>query len=113
MTDPEWVRRNFGEDAVVAMTSPPRKSSEDGMLPSSKHNSKNASTYNSQRNSGRKSDESDRETPRDRTSSSASKRGKLRRLFSRPGMATMMSRIRLINLIFWLLVSTVRMIIVS
>lgn len=73
MSDPEWVRRNFGEDAVVAMCTPPRGSGEDT------HDSKNAS----KRTSARKSDESDREIPRDRTSSSASKRGKLKRLFSR------------------------------
>ena len=80
LSDPEWVRRNFGEDAVVAMCTPPRASGEEGP-----RDSKQQSRIGSKRNSGRKSDESDRDTPRDRTSSSAGKREKLKRLFSRQG----------------------------
>ena len=79
MSDPEWVRRNFGEDAVAAMFTPPRMSSVD---------EPRDSKIGSKRSSGRKSDESVREIPRDRTSSGAGKREKLKRLFSRQGSAT-------------------------
>ena len=78
MSDPEWIRRNFGESAlgVAGTISPPR--------PSAESNTKR----NSKRNSGRKSDESDRGNKsgekRDRTSSGASGRvAKLKRVFSR------------------------------
>ena len=78
MSDPEWVIRNFGESALGAMSPPRRTSNED---------EPRASTSVSKRNSGgRVSDESGRETPfdkRDRTSSGASKREKLKRIFSR------------------------------
>ena len=74
MSDPEWVRRNFGEKAAesVSLSPPRRKSDESG-----------------KRNSGtqRVSDESGRNTPvdkRDRTSSGASRRvAKLKRVFAR------------------------------
>ena len=78
MSDPEWVIRNFGESALGAMSPPRRTSNED---------EPRASTSVSKRNSGgRVPDESGRETPfdkRDRTSSGASKREKLKRIFSR------------------------------
>ena len=72
MSDPEWVRRNFGESAlgVTGTISPPRKSGD-----------------SSKRNSDRISDESTRGQSidkRDRTSSGASGRvAKLKRVFSR------------------------------
>ena len=78
MSDPEWVLRNFGESALVAMSPPRRTSNED---------EPRDTTSTSKRTSrGRVSDESGRETPydkRDRTSSGASKREKLKRNFSR------------------------------
>jgi hypothetical protein len=78
MSDPEWVLRNFGESALGAMSPPCRTSNED---------EPRGSTNMTKRNSrGRASDESGRETPydkRDRTSSGASKREKLKRIFSR------------------------------
>ena len=76
MSDPEWIRRNFGESAVAAFTTPPRKSAEESKR-----------TSGGKPNSGRKSDESARtgaEDKRDRTSSGASGRvAKLKRVFSR------------------------------
>ena len=77
MSDPHWVRYNFGEHALgrTGTISPPRRSDE-------------SSKRNSQRNSGKKSDESVRSQDkdgekRDRTSSGAGRVAKLKRVFSR------------------------------
>jgi hypothetical protein len=64
LRDPEWIRRHFGEGAVAAMFKGRRFSDENEA----------------------RDNESDRGTPsgkRDRTSSGASKREKLKRMFSR------------------------------
>ena len=86
LRDPEWIRRHFGEAAVASMFKD-RRSSDENEARDSKHGSKSAS----KRTSGRKSDESDRGTPsdkRDRTSSGAGKREKLKRMFSRKNSST-------------------------
>jgi hypothetical protein len=82
LRDKEWIRRHFGE-AAVAVTFKGRRSSDENEARDSKNGSK--------RTSGRKSNESDRGTPsdkRDRTSSGAGKREKLKRMFSRKNSNT-------------------------
>jgi hypothetical protein len=82
LRDKEWIRRHFGE-AAVALMFKGRRSSDENEACDSKNGSK--------RTSGRKSNESDRGTPsdkRDRTSSGAGKREKLKRMFSRKNSNT-------------------------